>query len=426
MSVLNFFAGSFGPSQPVSAADHWLVRLIGGASKASVPVNEYLALNLPVVYACVTLLADTIGVLPCYVEEVTRDPKGKRKVKRLDDHPISYLLANPNKYMSQFIFTKTTQGHEDLWGNSIIEIEQNGKGEAIALWPTEPGAVWPDAYDIRERGPKNGILRYRGSVNGEDFNKPYDEVLHFRAFGLNGYLGLSPIHVARNAIGLGLATEEFGSKFFANDAKSGGFLQHPGALSEKAQTNLKDSMGPAGQGGLKNAHAVKILEEGMKFVSTTIPPEDAQFLGTREFQIAEMARIYRIPLVLLQSHEKTTSWGSGIEHLTIGFVRWSIQPRVTQREQELTNKLLSEADRKKGLRVRVDVNVLLRADMSGRAAWYESLSKIGALTPDEIREEEGRAPLSEDEKKGFALLAGNAAPAQPNKEPNEPETESEQ
>lgn len=190
-------------------------------------------------------------------------------------------------------------------------------------------------------------------------------------------------------MGMMLALEEFGAKFFANDMKSGGFLMHPGRLGVRGRENIRGRDGQATaapenpaaavekQGGLDNAHRVKVLEEGMKFIQTTIPPEDAQFLGTREFQIAEIARMYDVPLVMLQSMEKTSSWGSGIEQLMLGFITNTVAPWIAATEQEYDWKLFTEAERERGLRVKFNMNALLRGDMEARAAFYKAMFEMG-------------------------------------------------
>ncbi|WP_257837041.1 phage portal protein [Phenylobacterium sp. J426] len=143
---------------------------------------------------------------------------------------------------------------------------------------------------------------------------------------------------------------------------------------------------------------MKVLEEGMKFVQTMIPPEDAQFLGSREFQIAELARIFDVPLILLQSHEKTTSWGSGIEQLMIGFVQQTIAPWVAADEQELNWKLFTEEEREKGLYVKYNMKGLLRGDSAARAAFYKAMFEVGGFSPNQIlalEDEEGIGAIGE-------------------------------
>jgi len=366
----------FGQSQPVSDPSHWLIRAInGGPTKAGVSVSEYSVLTFPAVYAAVSLIADTVAQLPLTVYRRTANGS-----EPFLEHPLSEALRlAPNPNMNSFILRNTVQHHLLLWGNGYTEIERNQKGEAIGLWPMMPDRTLP----IKESGKD---LYYRTTIDGKYYTLPPDRVLHVRGLGFDGYRGYSPVTLYRQAVGLGLAMEEFGAKFFANDAKSGGFLQHPGKLSDPARKNIKESIDA--QGGLDNAHRVKLLEEGMKFVSTTIPPDDAQFLSSREFQVAEIARIYRVPHVLIGSMEKTTSWGTGIEQLMIGFVTWTIQPWITQWEQEMNFKLFTAAERKAGLFVKFNVNALLRGDMAARAAYYTAMFNIGSMNPNEIREKE--------------------------------------
>ena len=361
------------------AQDGWFVRMFGGAStKAGTAVSEHTALYSPVVYACVNRIANPIANFPVSIVQ----PDGKGGWARVTQHPLSERLGlRPNDLMSSRTLRKTTQGHALLWGNGFQEIERNQRGEAVGLWPLLPDRTRP----IR-RGEE---LVFRTSIAGTTFELDQANVAHIMDLSHDGYVGMSQVALAREAMGMAKALEEFGAKFFANDMKSGGFLMHPGRLGPKARENLT---GPGGQkqaapenpaaaverqGGLDNAHRIKLLEEGMKFVQTTIPPEDGQFLATREFQIAEIARMYDVPLVLLQSHEKTTSWGSGIEQLMLGFIMQTVAPWVQATEQEYGWKLFTEAERSKGLKVKFNMNAVLRGDMAARAVFYKTMFELG-------------------------------------------------
>lgn len=381
----NLMAAAFGQSQPTSDPNHWLIRAVGGKTNAGVSVTESTAMQLPVVYACVNRITNPIARFP--VKILKRKAEGG--TEEATDHPLYRTLGlRPNPFMSSRTLRKTVQGHALLWGNGYIEIERNGKGQAVGLWPLLPWATAPERRDDR--------LLYRTEIGGQQFRIDQGDVLHIMDISQDGYVGLSPIAMAREALGLAKALETFGAKFFANDAKSGGFLLHPGKLSGQAHQNLRgpngekraDPANPASrveaQGGLDNAHRVKVLEEGMKYVQTTIPPEDAQFLGTRLAQIAEIARMYDVPLILLQSHDGVPSWGAGIEQLMIGFVRQTIEPWVAAWEQELDWKLFTEEEREQGYYVKFNMNALLRGDMAARAAFYKALFEVGALTPDLI------------------------------------------
>lgn len=396
------FQAIFGGVQGVSSNDGWLVRIIGGGkTKSSVAVNYWSALGNTSVWACVTLIADVISQLP--IDVFRRS--GNQRVE-LTDHPLSSLLnGSANEEMGASSIVRTLQMHTLLSGNGYAEIERRGNGELVGLWPLLPECTQP-RIDF-PRGLRR--LLYRTQINQRSIDLPPDRVLHLMGYSHDGICGMSPLQVARDAIGLGLAMEEFGSKFFANDAKSGGVLMHPGKLSEKAKDNIVNSLdGERGQGGLENAHRVKILEEGMKFVPTTIAPDDSQFLGGREFQLAEVARIYRVSLVLLQSLQGSTVWGTGIEQLMIGFVTWTIGPWLKRWEEELGRKLLTEEERRSGVYLKFNLNALLRGDMAARAAFYKAGITDGWLTRNEARELEDRNPLSGLDE---PLMQANMQPA---------------
>ena len=371
-------AAIYGAPASLSSDNGFLRHFVPTKTNAGVHVSEHNARHYPIVYACVNRIANPVAHFPV---QIMRPAKGGG-VEEATDHPLSVRLKlRPNDYMSSRTLRKTVQGHALLWGNGYLEVERNRRGQAVGLWP-----LLPDRTRPRKEGDR---LVFDTSIGGKSFSIDHMDVIHIMDQSQDGYVGLSPVSMARQAIGMGFATEEFGGKFFANDAKSGGFLMHPGKLGPQAQTNLRGRDGaqrsapesPAAaverQGGLDNAHRIKVLEEGMKWIQTTIPPEDAQFLGTREMQIAEIARIYDVPLILVQSHEKSTSWGSGIEQLMIGFFQQTIAPWIVAWEQELNWKLFTEAERRRGYHVKFRMNALLRGDMAARSAFYKAMFELG-------------------------------------------------
>jgi len=390
MGILSsmFSAGErYSVPEKMSSPGGWLTRMVGGKTKAGTVVSETSALYQPVVYACVNRIANPIARFPLRMFQAM--PDGSRRQLTAEDHPFAAFLGlRPNEFMSSRTLRKTTQAHALLWGNGFQEIERNGRDQAVGLFPLLPDRTAP----MRE----NGDHWYRTRIDGRQVDIESRNVIHIMDQSQDGYVGLSQIAMARQAVGWGFAMEEFGSKFFANDLKSGGFLMHPGRLSSGAKTNIRGANGethtnranPASaleaQGGIDNAHKVKVLEEGMKFIQTSIPPEDAQFLGSREFQIAEIARIYDVPLILLQSQEKQTSFGAGIEQLMIAFVRQTIDPWVNGWEEEMNFKLFTEEERAKGYYVKFNMNALLRGDMKARAEYYRSLFGVGGLSPNKI------------------------------------------
>jgi phage portal protein BeeE len=415
----------YGPSDGMSS-DGWFVRMLGGGkTKAGVAVSEYSAIYLPIVYACVNRIGNPVGNFPVEI----RQPNGTGGSVKVTEHPMSQRIGlRPNDYMSSRTLRKTTQGHALLWGNGYQEIERNQKGEAVGLWPLLPDRTRPHRVD--------GQLEYRTTIDGRTFRIDHGDVAHVMDLSHDGYIGYSQVAIARQAMGMALALEEFGGKFFANDMKSGGFLMHPGKLSSTARGNLGRTGRPGertaaqpdspaapleAQGGLDNAHRVKVLEEGMKFIQTTIPPEDAQFLGTREFQIAEIARMYDVPLIMVQSHEKSTSWGTGIEQLMLGFIINTVAPWIQATEQELNWKLFTEAEREKGLFVKFNMNAILRGDMAARSTFYKTMFELG-MTMNQILALEDQNGIGAEGDVNFVsnnvqtlknAIAGKPAPGAP-------------
>lgn len=436
-------AAAFGETQSVGEPNHWIVRLLGGGrTKAGVPVSEWSALQFPVVWACMNRIGNPLSMFPLNVMQSSGN--GGVVVK---EHPMSDRLSmRPNDFMSKRTLVKTGQMHALSWGNGYNEIERNNAGEAVGLWPLLP---WNTRPDIDR---ENSTRIFRTVIDGREFVLPHDAVIHIMDLSQDGYVGLSPISHARQAIGMGLAMEEFGAKFFANDAKSGGFLMHPGKLGGQATANIaggapqgddniaangrpadlryrrqdlrRDPSNPAArlerQGGLDNAHRVKVLEEGMKFIQTTIPPEDAQFLGSRLFQIAEIARMYDVPLILLQSHDGNTSWGSGIEQLMIGFVRQTLAPWAYAWEQEMNWKLFTANERARGLYVKFNMNAWLRGDMAARAAFYKMLFETGGITANMISDFEDMPGFGDDGNHRF--VSTNVVPFERVLRPPKPDT----
>lgn len=393
---------AYGDAGSLSSPSGWVMRAIaGGKTSAGVAVSEHTALRYPVVYACVNRISNPVAWFPLKMYRAKRG--GGKELVTPEMHPFAARLGTrPNDLMSSRTVRKTTQSHALLWGNGYEEIERNGRGQAVGLYPLLPDRTGP----VRE----NGEHFFRSNIGGRTVRLDPNDVIHIMDQSQDGYVGLSQIAMSREAVSMGLAMESFGGKFFANDAKSGGFLMHPGRLGANAQRNLTGANGervanpenPASrldaQGGLDNAHRVKVLEEGMKFVQTTIPPEDAQFLGSREFQIAEIARIFDVPLILLQSHEKTSSWGSGIEQLMIGFVRQTVGPWIDAWEQELNWKLFTDDEKDAGYYVKFNMNAILRGDMKTRAEFYQKIFGVGGFSPNrilELEDEDGIGPIGD-------------------------------
>lgn len=272
-------------------------RTVGGAynffmggSTSGKRVNERSAMQMTAVYSCVRILSEAVAGLPLHLYRYTGDG-GKEKAV---EHALYFLLHDePNPEMTSFIFRETLMTHLLLWGNAYAQIIRNGRGQVIALYP-----LMPDRMAVDRDG--NGNLYYEYRVSADDAHTMKEgtvrldplDVLHIPGLGFDGLVGYSPIAMAKNAIGMAIACEEYGAKFFANGAQPSGVLEHPGTIKDPSK--VRDSWTQT-FGGSHNANKVAVLEEGMKYTPISISPEQAQFLETRKFQIDEIARIFRIP-----------------------------------------------------------------------------------------------------------------------------------
>ena len=283
--------------------------------------------------------------------------------------------------MTSFVFRETLMSHLLLWGNAYAQIIRNGKGQVVALYPLMPNRMTVD------RDP-NGRIYYTYSVNESDnrglknIGQIYlkkEDIFHIPALGFDGLVGYSPIAMAKNAIGMALATEEYGAKFFANGASPSGVLEHPGNI--KDPTKLRESWNSLFQGS-SNSHKIAILEEGLKYQPIGISPNEAQFLETRKFQIDEIARIFRVPPHMVGDLDKSSF--SNIEQQSLEFVKYTLDPWVTRWEQAIHRSLLLESEKKEYF-AKFNVDGLLRGDYQSRMNGYSVGIQNGFLSPNDIR-----------------------------------------
>jgi len=349
-----------------------------GGTTAGKPVNENTAMQMTAVYSCVRILSEAIAGLPLHVYKYN-DSGGKEKDLA---HPLYRLLHDePNPEMTSFVFRETLMGHLLLWGNAYAQVIRNARGEVVGLYPLMPNKMTVDR-------DKNGRLYYlyqRSSEDAPSLGKnsqvlltPTD-VLHIPGLGFDGLVGYSPIAMAKNAIGLAIATEEYGAKFFANGAAPGGVLEHPGTIKDPQK--VKESWNSAYQGS-SNAHRVAVLEEGMKYQPIGISPEQAQFLETRKFQINEIARIFRVPPHMVGDLEKSSF--SNIEQQSLEFVKYTLDPWVVRWEQSMYRVLISESE-KKDHYIKFNVDGLLRGDYQSRMNGYAIGIQNGFMSPNDVR-----------------------------------------
>ena len=375
------------------------MRYLFGPSTSGKRVNEFTAMQTTAVYACVRILAETLAALPLQLYRFT--PTGKERVY---DHPLYHLLHDePNPEMTSFIFRETLMSHLLIWGNAYAQIIRDGLGRVVCLYPLRP-----DKMQVARDAGGTIFYLYTKTSDENPNVKPYgqvplkkEEVLHIPGLGFDGLVGYSPIAMARNAVGMTMACEEYGASFFANGASPSGVLEHPGVLKDPGK--VRDSWNAVYRGS-NNAHKVAVLEEGMKYQQIGIPPEEAQFLETRKFQLDEIARLYRIPPHMIGDLDKSSF--NNIEQQSMEFVKYTLDPWVVRWEQAMQRSLLLPEEKKRYF-LRFNVNGLMRGDYESRMTGYSIGRQNGWLSANDIREMEDMNPVPAEEGGDLYLVNGS-------------------
>lgn len=371
-----------------------------GTSSSGRRVTERTAMQMTAVYSCVRILSETLASLPLHIYE-SFETNSRKAIK----HPLYKLLHDePNPEMTSFIFRETLMTHLLLWGNAYAQIIRNGKGEVLALYPLMPDRMRVDRDEY-------GQLYYEYMLSDSDANAKgsgavrlsTQDILHIPGLGFDGLVGYSPIAMAKNAIGMAIATEEYGAAFFANGATPSGILTHPGVIKNPEAMRESWSKGFGG----RNSHKVAILEEGMNYTPISIAPNEAQFLETRKFQLNEIARIFRVPPHMVGDLEKSSF--SNIEQQSLEFVKYTLDPWVSRFEQAMTRRLLTD-DEKKKYYIKFNVDGLMRGDYQSRMNGYATARQNGWMSANDIRALENLDLISDEEGGNLYLINGNMLP----------------
>lgn len=381
MGIKSLFGFGQARDKPVDKAADAGYSFLFGRTTSGKPVNERTAMQTTAVYACVRILAEAVASLPLHVYEY-QDDGGKKLVH---DHPLYYLLHDePNPEMTSFVFRETLMSHLLIWGNAYAQIIRDGAGRVLGLYP-----LLPDKMEVQRDDKGNIYYVYSRNSDENPTFKEYgniklkaEDVLHIPGLGFDGLIGYSPIAMAKNAVGMTLACEEYGASFFANGANPGGVLEHPGVLKDPSK--VRESWNSVYR-GVSNAHKIAVLEEGMKYQQIGIPPEEAQFLETRKFQINEIARLYRIPPHMVGDLDKSSF--SNIEQQSLEFVKYTLDPWVIRWEQSLQRSLLLPGEKGKYF-IKLNVDGLLRGDYQSRMNGYAVGRQNGWFSANDIREME--------------------------------------
>ena len=405
VDIIKTVRGWFGNGTRATLRDpSALADLVPSKTSSGMSVDRGTAMTFSGVYAAVRIISETIAGLPRHVYR--RD--GDNAVKE-PGHPLTDLLHYPNETQTEFSYFETLMGYVLTWGNAYAEIVRApATGRVVSLHIMRPDRVTPKI--------RRGRLEYDVKTDNMGIvTLPAEKVLHIKAVG-DGIAGYSQIRLAREAIGLGLAAEQHGAKFFGNDATPGGILAHPGRLKKETAERLRGSWEKVHRGS-GNAHRVAVLEEGMTWQAIGLPNNDAQWLESRKFSIAEVARIYSVPLHMLGDLERATF--SNIEHQGIEFSKFSILPWAIRIEQEVNRKLLLDAERGR-VYVKHNLDGLQRGDAASRASFYNTLFQIGALSQNDIRALEEQNPIDGGDVYFVPL---NLRPSDEPPEPDEPDPE---
>jgi HK97 family phage portal protein len=394
----------------LSTPDPWLIAAFGGLTTATgIRVNAEAAMRLTAVYSAVRILAETVATLPLLVYRRTEND-GKERATDYFLYPL--LHDQPNEEQTSVEFREMLQGHLALRGNAYAQIDRK-MGRPARLVP-----LHPDRVEVRR---EKGELIYKvNPVNGPAYTlrRSSGEIMHLRGLSSDGVMGLNPIELFRETMGLGLAYEEYSGRLFSNGANINGVLETPQAMSDEALKRFR-KLWQENYGGIGNAGKTAILEQGMKWQAIGIAPKDAEFIVSRKFQVTEIARIFRVPPHMLADLERSTF--SNIEHQSLEFVRDTIRPWLVRWEQALTRDLIPPEDRGEYF-VEFLIEGLLRGDFKTRYDAYAIGRNNGWLSANDIRRMENMNPLPPEQGDVYLIPlnmvpAGSAASM--NKEPSD-------
>lgn len=361
-----------------------LWQLFGARSESGEVVTEDTALTYSAFWNAISLISGTVSTLPLHLLR----KEAKKTLFAYDKKLFRILHDQFNPMMTAQVGREVMAAHVLTWGNCYAEKQRDKLGNIVALWPIPPNRVTPE---MREINGQNQLV-YRIWVDSKEVILTRDNILHIPGLGFDGLTGYSVVAMARKSIGLGMAMETFGSRFFGAGTHPGVIVSHPGKLNEQSHKNLQGALS-ASYSGLGQSHRLMLLEDGMKLEKVGIPPEDSQFLESRQFQIPEMARWFNLPPHKLKDLSRSSF--SNIESEQISFVTDSILPWLIRFEQHYNMQLLTDPEKfQQNLYFRHNVDGLLRGNAIDRANYYKTMWGIGAMTLNDIRGKEGWDPYT--------------------------------
>lgn len=353
---------------------------VGITSQSNQNVTPSTAMQLAVVFACVRVLSETIASLPLMVYKRRRDG-GKEPAQETD---LYFLLHDqPNPDQTSFEYREMIMGHLALRGNAYSYIERTGGGGINAIYPLNPARM--QVSKIR------GEIIYQYMYeDGKSAIIPKEFIWHIRGLSDDGIVGLSPISQAKEAIGLAMASEQYGAKFFANYARPGGIIEYPGKLNDEATKQLKESWEAAYTG--TNAHRLAILQGGLSWKQVGLSNEDSQFIELRQFQIEDICRIFRVPGVLINYTGDKSSTYASAEQFFISFITHTVRPWASRIEQSAARCLMTDKEKRK-MFAEFNLNDFVRGDLESRYRAFQIGIQNGWLSPNDVRKLENMNPI---------------------------------
>jgi HK97 family phage portal protein len=388
MGIIRNFAEKYVEKRSLNDPNHWIIRLTDSfsRSKSGIQITPETALQTSAVFACVRVLSETIASLPLQIYQKKGDKKSVAEKHYL--YPI--LHDSPNPWQTKFEFIEMLMGHTALRGNAYAYKVVDGLRRIKGFVPLSPARMEVEATGDFDN-PKI-VYKYRGEGQQMPEEFDADEVWHLKGLSADGFVGLSPLGMARESIGLAQAAEEHGGMFFRNGAQPSLVASTPGKLSETARKNISESLQVATTGS--NKHKIILLEQGLDAKSVGMGNRDSQFLETRQFQVQEIARIFRVPCILI-GHPDSASTYASAEQFMLSFVTHTIRPWTVRIEQSINKYLLSDADRKAGYYAEFKLDALLRGDTTSRYNAYSSALANMWMTRNEVRALENLDPVED-------------------------------
>jgi len=378
MSWLNIFKKS-GPYSTISE------KISATSGYTNWLYSEKNALKINAVWACVQLISQTIGSLPVHVYH--KNDKGDQE--KVPGHRVKNLLgAEPNSMMTAVEYREAVLVNLLLTGNSYSLKSFNGGGEVVSVIPMPF-----DRIHVYMRGETKKYAYT--TITGQRVDIPASKIMHIKGFGYDGLEGLSPISYCCDSLGYAKSLEKTGKAVADNGMRQGGIISIDAYLKADQREFLRDQYEDS-HSGIDNAHKLMVLEGNMQFTPNAIPAKDAEFLGNREFQVAEIARIYNVPPHMIGETSKTTTWGSGIEQMNIGFTTYTLRPYLTRLEQVYNRELFTAKDRAQGYTVKLSIEGLLRGDSAGRSEFLSKMVNNGIMTRNEARQKENLPKSDQD------------------------------